>query len=92
MLQLCSGEGPFAEKAKDDPKDRQGIIWNPMFDQFILAFIFINTAALAAEHFDHDECEVLQATELSQCQSASFVKAMVMANYVFNFVFTVEVN
>ena len=84
------GEGPYVENAKEDPKERLGIINHPFFDQFILGFIFLNTAALAAEHFDRDSCVVRQATELSQCQSAEFVDTMKVCNYIFNFVFTVE--
>ena len=84
---------------------REGLINQPWFDQFILGFIMINTVALAAEHHDRDECIPMQLSKFASygctdckpslqvdelCQSPDFLAGMAIANYIFNFVFTVE--
>jgi hypothetical protein len=95
FVPLFGGEGPFIESAKEDPAERKGLIWALWFDRGILGFIFINTFALAAEHHDRSSCDdpttleiEMQSNEL--CMDQDFVEANMYANYVFNFVFTVE--
>lgn len=92
------------------PEKRTGIINQPLFDQFILGFIMINTVALGMEHHDRTQCIPMQLSAFADwgmsdkepslhgmsedgselCQSPDFIANMKLANYVFNFVFTVE--
>ena len=91
------GRSPFEEheslygpesKEQRDITSRQGVINQKWFDQFILGFIGLNTIVLAAEHHDRSSCKQMQVDEL--CQSDDFIQNNIYANYLFNFVFTME--
>lgn len=101
---VANGQGR-PEGSEVGPEVRSGVINHPFFDQFILGFIMINTVALAMEHHDREQCIPMQQAKFDTygctscntslqveelCQSPSFIAGMAVANYVFNFVFTVE--
>lgn len=84
------GDGPFGDRT-------QGLIWHQNFDRLILAFIFINTFALACERHDTEACDdpdtavvEMQSPDNALCQFQWFVDVNMFANFVFNFVFTTE--
>ena len=58
------------------------------FEPTVLCFIFLNTIVLGAEHHDETECLKFQADK--PCQAEDFILYMRIANYAFNFIFTVE--
>jgi hypothetical protein len=95
FVSALGGRGPLVESQTEEPADRNGLIWQPWFDQMILGWIFLNTFGLAAERHFPDACDdpdtlvvEMQSDEL--CQPQWFIDTNMYANYVFNFVFTVE--
>ena len=83
------GEG-LHEEHKEDPEDRNGLIWQPMFDTVIMSFIGFNTITLSMDHHDPLACDPLQPHPEEMCQSADHIWAMKFTNYIFNAVFTFE--
>lgn len=90
------GDGPYVEQQKE-PAERRGLIWHPYFDKVILMFIFLNTVVLALDHHDPDACDdpATPAIEFTfadntLCQTPWFVSANMIANYLFNVIFTME--
>ena len=88
FVAALGGEGPYIEEAKEDPKQRKGIIHTDNFDQFILAIIFINTYALASEQHVASECKTAYPTAMCQSEQQIFIAGI--AEYCFNFIFFVE--
>jgi len=116
-----AGGDERSEEGALPQEERTGVINQPWFDQFILAFIMINTVALASEHHDRTQCIPMQESAFNKwcdqnidefcdkvlskdyslhgmdeaeggelCQSPDFIFKMYIANFIFNFVFTVE--
>eukprot|EP01050_Picozoa_sp_SAG11_P015764 SAG11_NODE_2081_length_3851_cov_2.513859_2_plen_299_part_00 len=87
FVHALGGEGPYVEEMKP-AQERHGLIWHPAFEPTVLGFIFLNTAVLALDHHNDSECKEWQPTE--SCQSDTFIFFSRSANYLFNFVFTLE--
>ena len=86
------GEGEWLQRNRIKvPKglEKCGLIYHPLFDQIILAFIVFNTVCLSAEHHDPSACAGSGEPEI-MCQSEAYIGMMGMLEYLFNFVFTCE--
>lgn len=106
LQEIKNAGGATRTEGESPEEVPRGLIYHPNFDRFILGFIMINTVALAAEHHDREQCVPMQLAEFASygcsdcvptlqvegtlCQSPSFIESMKNANYVFNFVFTIE--